>query len=98
MLYPDKWETLKAYNKRDVEAELEIDRRIAKYPVPDFVWEEFYLDQKINDRGIRINLQLAQNVVALDEHIKAKLSAEMCRLTDVENPNSVYQLLKWLEK
>ena len=98
VLYPDKWETFKAYNKRDVEAELEIDRKIAKYPVPDFVWEEFYLDQKINDRGIRIDLQLAQNAVALDEHIKAELSAEMCRLTGVENPNSVYQLLKWLEE
>lgn len=98
VLYPSKWEMFKAYNKRDVEAELEIDRRIAKYPVPDFVWEEFYLDQEINDRGIRIDLQLAQNAVALDEHIKAELSAEMCRLTGVENPNSVYQLLKWLEQ
>ncbi|MDE5754798.1 MAG: hypothetical protein K2H89_09710, partial [Oscillospiraceae bacterium] len=98
VLYPAKWEMFKAYNKRDVEAELEIDRRIAKYPVPDFVWEEFYLDQEINDRGIRIDLQLAQNAVALDEHIKAELSAEMCRLTGVENPNSVYQLLKWLEQ
>ena len=98
VLYPEKWETFKAYNKRDVEAELEIDRRLAKYPVPDFVWEEFYLDQEINDRGIRIDLQLAQNAVALDEHIKEELSAEMCRLTGVENPNSVYQLLKWLEQ
>ncbi len=98
VLYPAKWEMFKAYNKRDVEAELEIDRRISKYPVPDFVWEEFYLDQEINDRGIRIDLQLAQNAVALDEHIKAELSAEMCRLTGVENPNSVYQLLKWLEQ
>ena len=97
-LYPDKWETFKAYNKRDVEAEMEIDRRLEKYPVPDFVWEEFYIDQKINDRGIRIDLQLAQNAIALDEHIKAELSAEMCRLTGVENPNSVYQLLKWLEE
>ncbi len=98
VLYPDKWETFKAYNKRDVEAEMEIDRKLAKYPVPDFVWEEFYIDQKINDRGIRIDLQLAQNAVALDEHIKTELSAEMQKLTGIENPNSVYQLLKWLEE
>ena len=98
VLYPSKWEMFKAYNKRDVEAEMEIDRKLVKYPVPDFVWEEFYIDQKINDRGIRIDLQLAQNAIALDEHIKAELSAEMCRLTGVENPNSVYQLLKWLEE
>ena len=98
LLYPDKWETFKAYNKRDVEAELEIDRRLSRYPVPDFIWEEFYIDQKINDRGIRIDLQLAQNAIALDEHIKTELSAEMHRLTGVENPNSVYQLLKWLEE
>jgi len=56
VLYPDKWETFKAYNKRDVEAELEIDKKLAKCPVPDFVWEEFYIDQKVNDRGIRIDL------------------------------------------
>ena len=98
VLYPDKWETFKAYNKRDVEAELEIDRRLSRYPVPDFIWEEFYIDQKINDRGIRIDLQLAQNAVALDEHIKTELSAEMQKLTGIENPNSVYQLLKWLEE
>ena len=98
LLYPDKWETFKAYNRRDVEAEMEIDRRLSKYPVPDFLWEEFYIDQKINDRGIRIDLQLAQNAVALDEHIKTELSAEMQKLTGIENPNSVYQLLKWLEE
>ena len=98
LLYPDKWEIFKAYNKRDVEAEMEIDRRLSKYPVPDFIWEEFYIDQKINDRGILIDLQLAQNAVALDEHIKTELSAEMQKLTDIENPNSVYQLLKWLEE
>ncbi|MBR7085117.1 MAG: hypothetical protein IKI37_08070, partial [Oscillospiraceae bacterium] len=98
LLYPDKWEIFKAYNRRDVEAELEIDRRLSRYPVPDFIWEEFYIDQKINDRGIRIDLQLAQNAIALDARIKAELSAEMQKLTGIENPNSVYQLLKWLEK
>jgi DNA polymerase len=94
---PEKWEIFKAYNKRDVEAELEIDRRISKFPVPDFVWEEFYLDQEINDRGIAVDMELVDAAIALDAQAKAKLSAEMRRLTGVENPNSVYQLLDWLE-
>lgn len=98
VLYPSKWEMFKAYNKRDVDAELEIDRRIAKYPVPDFVWEEFYIDQEINDRGIAIDMDLVDAALCLDAQSKEKLSAEMCRLTGVENPNSVYQLLRWLEQ
>ena len=98
LLYPDKWEIFKAYNKRDVEAELEIDRRLSRYPVPDFIWEEFYIDQKINDRGILIDMDLVDSAIKLDEESKKNLSAEMCRLTGVENPNSVYQLLRWLEE
>ena len=98
LLYPDKWETFKAYNKRDVEAEMEIDRRLSRYPVPDFIWEEFYIDQKINDRGILIDMDLVDSAIKLDEESKKNLSAEMCRLTGVENPNSVYQLLRWLEE
>ena len=95
--YPDKWEIFKAYNKRDVEAELEIDRRLSRFPVPDFLWKEFYLDQEINDRGILVDMQLADKAISLDAEAKAKLTAEMKRLTGVENPNSVYQLLDWLE-
>jgi len=98
LLYPDKWETFKAYNRRDVEAEMEIDRRLSRYPVPDFIWEEFYIDQKINDRGILIDMDLVDSAIKLDEESKKNLSAEMCRLTGVENPNSVYQLLRWLEE
>ena len=96
--YPDKWELFKQYNKRDVEAEIEIDRRLSKFPVPDFIWQEFYLDQQINDRGILIDTELADAAIALDEHSKAKLTAEMKRLTGIDNPNSVYQLLDWLGK
>lgn len=95
--YPDKWEIFKAYNKRDVEAELEIDRKLSRFPVPDFIWQEFYLDQEINDRGILVDMQLADKAISLDAEAKAKLTAEMKRLTGVENPNSVYQLLDWLE-
>ena len=95
--YPDKWEIFKAYNKRDVEAELEIDRRLSRFPVPDFLWKELYLDQEINDRGILVDMQLADKAICLDAEAKEELTTEMQRLTGVENPNSVYQLLDWLE-
>ena len=95
--YPDKWEIFKAYNKRDVEAELEIDRKLSSFPVPDFLWKEFYLDQEINDRGILVDMQLADKAISLDAEAKEELTSEMKRLTGVENPNSVYQLLDWLE-
>ena len=95
--YPDKWEIFKAYNKRDVEAELEIDRKLSRFPVHDFIWQEFYLDQEINDRGILVDMQLADKAICLDAEAKEELTTEMQRLTGVENPNSVYQLLGWLE-
>ena len=95
--YPDKWEIFKAYNKRDVEAELEIDRKLLRFPVPDFLWKEFYLDQEINDRGILVDMQLADKAISLDAEAKEELTAEVQKLTGVENPNSVYQLLDWLE-
>lgn len=94
---PDKWETFKAYNKQDVEAELAIDQRLSRFPVPDAIWEEFYLDQEINDRGIRVDMELVEAALTLDAQAKEKLSADMHRLTGIENPNSVYQLLDWLE-
>ncbi len=95
--YPDKWEIFKAYNKRDVEAEMEIDKKLSRFPVPDFIWQEFYLDQEINDRGILVDMQLADKAISLDAEAKEELTSEMKGLTGVENPNSVYQLLDWLE-
>lgn len=95
---PEKWKVFKEYNKCDVEAELAIDRKLSKYPVPDFIWEEFYLDQEINDRGIAVDMELVEAAITLDAQAKAKLSEDMRRLTGIENPNSVYQLLDWLEQ
>ena len=95
--YPEKWEIFKAYNKRDVEAEMEIDKKLSRFPVPDFLWEEFYLDQEINDRGILVDMKLADAAIGLDAEAKEELATKMQRLTGVENPNSVYQLLDWLE-
>lgn len=94
--YPEKWEAFKAYNKRDVEAEMQIDKRVQKIPVPEFVWEEYQLDQKINDRGILIDTELAKNAIEIDEICKAKLMAELKSLKGLENPNSVTQIKSWL--
>lgn len=95
---PEKWEIFKQYNMQDVESEMAIDRKLSGYPVPEYIWEQFYLDQEINDRGIAVDMELVEAALTLDGQAKAKLSSEMCRLTGVENPNSVYQLLDWLEK
>lgn len=91
-----KWETFKAYNKRDVEVEMSIQDRLKKYPVPDFVWEEYRIDQEINDRGIALDMTLVKNAIAFDEKSKAELSDKMQELTNLDNTNSVQQMKQWL--
>lgn len=91
-----KWETFKAYNKRDVEVEMSIQDRLKKYPVPDFVWEEYRIDQEINDRGIALDRTLVKNAIAFDKKSKAELSEKMQELTNLDNPNSVQQMKQWL--
>ncbi len=93
---PDKWATFKAYNKRDVEVELSIKEKLRNFPVPDFVWDEYHLDQKINDRGIGVDMQLVENAIAFDERSKGAIAAQMKDMTDLENPNSVSQMKAWL--
>ena len=92
----EKWETFKAYNKRDVEVEMSIQDRLKKYPVLDFVWEEYHIDQEINDRGIALDRTLVKNAIAFDEKSKAELSEKMQELTNLDNPNSVQQMKQWL--
>lgn len=92
----EKWETFKAYNKRDVEVEMSIQDRLKKYPVPDFVWDEYHIDQEINDRGIALDITLVKNAIAFDEKSKAELSEKMKELTNLDNPNSVQQMKQWL--
>lgn len=94
----EKWELFKAYNKRDVEVEMAIQRRLAKYPVPDSVWEEYELDQEINDRGILVDTTLAENAIRMDGISQEKLKAAMQELTELDNPNSVAQMKAWLAK
>lgn len=93
---PDKWETFKSYNKRDVEVEMGIKEKLNKFPVPDFVWDEYHLDQAINDRGILVDMQLVENAIAFDERSKETLSSQMKDLTSLDNPNSVVQMKSWL--
>ena len=92
----EKWERFKAYNLRDVEAEMQ--QRLAKFPVPDFVWEEYRQDQEINDRGIGVDMDMVRNAIAIDGRSKAELSAAMKELTGLENPNSVQQMKQWLSE
>ena len=92
----EKWERFKAYNLRDVEAEMQIQQRLVKFPMPDFVWEEYWQDQEINDRGIGVDMEMVRNAIAMDGRSKSELSAAMQELTELENPNSVQQMRQWL--
>ena len=94
---PEKWNVFRAYNQRDVETEQAIERRLSRFPVPEFVWQEYALDQTVNDRGIQLDLQLVQQAIRMDALTKDKLLQRMKALTHLDNPNSVYQLLGWLE-
>ena len=93
---PDKWARFKAYNARDVEVEMGIQRRLKGYPVSDAVWEEYRISEEINDRGIAVDMELVRQAIRMDELSRKKLTAEMKRLTELDNPNSVAQMKRWL--
>ena len=92
----EKWERFKAYNVRDVETEIAIAERLARFPVPDEEWQNYVLDQEINDRGIRLDIELVREAICCDERSKSELTSAMRELTDLENPNSVAQMKSWL--
>ena len=93
---PEKWERFKAYNVRDVETEMQIQKRLSNFPVPDTIWEEYHLDQEINDRGIGVDMELVRQAIAMDARSRERLTAAMRELTELENPNSVQQMKQWL--
>lgn len=93
----EKWELFKSYNKRDVEVEMSIQEKLSRFPVPDFLWQEFYLDQEINDRGIGIDPLFVELAIRLDQEVKTHLVDELKRVTGLENPNSVLQMRSWLK-
>ena len=92
----EKWILFKEYNHRDVEVEIAIKQKLARFPVPDFVWDEYHLDQEINDRGIMIDPEFVSNAIAFDERSRASLMSKMRDITGIDNPNSVQQMKEWL--
>lgn len=93
---PDKWELFKRYNARDVEAEMGIQQKLSKFPVLPQVWEEYDIDQEINDRGVRIDMELVEQAIQMDARSRQELTDAMKRMTALENPNSVQQMKQWL--
>ena len=93
---PEKWSAFKKYNARDVETEMSIQVRLAKFPVPDRTWEEYHLDQEINDRGVALDMTLVQAAIAIDGRSRSELTTAMKKLTELDNPNSVQQMKQWL--
>ena len=94
----EKWELFKSYNKRDVEVEMSIQEKLSRFPVSDFLWQEFYLDQTINDRGIEIDSLFVESAIKLDLEVKTHLMSELKHITGLENPNSVLQMRSWLKE
>lgn len=95
---PEKWVVFKDYNRRDVEVEMAIQARLTKFPVPDFVWEEYHLDQEINDRGILIDMELVESAISIDTRSHEAFMAKLKVLTGLDNPNSVQQMRGWLSE
>ena len=93
---PDKWLAFKRYNIRDVETEMSIQARLSNYPVPDSVWEEYHLDQEINDRGVGLDMELVRQAIQMDGRSRSELTQAMKELTSLDNPNSVQQMKQWL--
>lgn len=93
---PEKWSAFKKYNIRDVEVEMSIQHRLAKYPVPESVWDEYHIDQEINDRGVALDMELVTQAIDIDNRSRTKLMSAMQQLTNLENPNSVMQMKDWL--
>lgn len=95
---PDRWETFKAYNKRDVETEMGIQAKIAKFPVPESEWVNYTLDQQINDRGIMLDMPFVRNAICCDNNFKDTHLRMARDLTGLDNPNSPVQLKEWLSE
>lgn len=93
---PDKWDAFKIYNIRDVETEMSIQAKLHNFPVPDSVWEEYHIDQQINDRGVALDLTLVREAIEMDGRSRSELTDAMKDITELENPNSVQQMKLWL--
>lgn len=92
----EKWDAFKSYNKRDVETEMSIQQKLSKFAVPDSIWDEYHLDQEINDRGVALDMTLVREAIAMDTRSRSELTHLMQTLTELDNPNSVMQMKQWL--
>lgn len=95
---PEKWNLFKGYNAQDVTAEMEIERRLSHFPVPEEIQKQWEQDQVINLRGVALDLDLVNGAVACNSTVTGKLTEEAERLTGLQNPNSVPQLSNWLRE
>lgn len=93
---PEKWALFKTYNGQDVVAEMEIERRLSVFPVPDFVQKQWETDLLINARGVAVDMDFCAGALELGEIIRAQLTDEAVLLSGLQNPNSVKQLARWL--
>ena len=93
---PEKWELFKTYNGQDVVAEMEIERRLSVFPVPDFVQKQWETDLLINARGVAVDMDFCEGALELGETIRTQLTDEAVQLSGLQNPNSVKQLARWL--
>ena len=91
-----KWERFKSYNLRDIETEMEIQKKLSRFPVPENEWRNYCLDQKINDRGVALDMELAHRAVQCDNQYREFYLRQAREITGLENPNSVLQLRDWL--
>ncbi|EEZ91944.1 hypothetical protein HMPREF0578_1189 [Mobiluncus mulieris 28-1] len=89
---PAGWKLFQSYNARDVQVETAIRQKLANFPVPEYVWEQYEVDQRINDRGIRIDTTLAASAITIDEKHRAQALARAHKLTGLDNPASPLQL------
>ena len=93
---PDKWMSFKEYNIRDVEVEISIQKRLSRFPVPDSEWQNYILDQKINDRGIMLDMDFVESAIKCDTEMRETNLQTAREITGLDNPNSTVQLKKWL--
>ena len=93
-----EWQMFCEYCKRDVQAEMEICKKLSPWPVPGTVWQEFFDSERINDRGVAIDKQFVRNAIRISEEVKADITEQMERFTGLQNPNSVTQLKWWLSQ
>lgn len=95
---PEKWALFKEYNKQDVVAEMEIDKKLSAFPVPDFVQKQWETDLLINDRGVAVDMDFVHGALELGATVSTSLKEEAIQLSGLYNPNSVKQLAQWLEE